>query len=225
MNPVKVFWSEPTRIYRQSLRRFSKIEGEGTCPANPAKYSYHNASVVIGEREADQHPTSGDRDIAHDDPRWPTRCSCGYAFTPADDYRVNYDRLYEAKTGPSVGSRFTLRDAPPGAMWDAEWMRQNGGDWATGPDGLCLTIQLPNGHAWSVDAEASNCTRPQSVPVDGKPGWTRFVRTHYCWIRHGDPRTGDVHVDKAGDTCAAGAGSILAGDYHGFLHNGYLVSC
>jgi hypothetical protein len=29
-----------------------------------------------------------------------------------------------------------------------------------------------------------------------------------------------VHVDKAGATCTAGAGSIIAGDWHGFLHNG-----
>lgn len=32
-----------------------------------------------------------------------------------------------------------------------------------------------------------------------------------------------ITVDKNGTTCAAGAGSISAGPYHGFLRNGQLV--
>jgi hypothetical protein len=32
-------------------------------------------------------------------------------------------------------------------------------------------------------------------------------------------------VDKNGDTCAAGAGSILTPAWHGFLRNGELVAC
>ncbi len=43
-------------------------------------------------------------------------------------------------------------------------------------------------------------------------------RPHKCWIRHGTPP--DLTVDKNGVTCNAGAGSILVGDYHGFLVNG-----
>jgi hypothetical protein len=51
-------------------------------------------------------------------------------------------------------------------------------------------------------------------------------KTHRCWVRHGDPDKGEpVHVDKAGHTCAAGAGSIATPGYHGFLHNGQLTSC
>jgi hypothetical protein len=53
--------------------------------------------------------------------------------------------------------------------------------------------------------QASNCT----LPGDKK---------HHCWIRHGE--VPNLTVDKAGVTCAAGAGSIQAGDYHGFLRNG-----
>lgn len=82
-----------------------------------------------------------------------------------------------------------------------------------------------------IDAEASNCTRPQrETRSDGRT--YRTERTHYCWVRHGDPRdplgvkTGQpLHVDKNGNTCAAGAGSILQKTWHGFLHNGYLVQC
>jgi len=48
---------------------------------------------------------------------------------------------------------------------------------------------------------------------------------HRCWVRHGRPEDGTLHVDKNGVTCAAGAGSIVAGNFHGFLHGGFLTSC
>jgi hypothetical protein len=98
--------------------------------------------------------------------------------------------------------------APPGASWDAWWYPHN--DLWRGPDGIALMVRLPNGRDWSVDGAASNCTRK------GEP--------HKCWIRHGDPRRADVTVDKQGDTCAAGAGSIQADDYHGFLRAGVLTA-
>lgn len=75
-------------------------------------------------------------------------------------------------------------------------------------DGWHLHAVLPNGHYWNMDQRASNCGRPED-------------KTHRCWVRHGQPP--NVHVDKNGDTCQAGAGSILAGDWHGFLHHGELV--
>lgn len=59
---------------------------------------------------------------------------------------------------------------------------------------------------------ASNCTMPDD-------------KNHKCWVRHGRPEDGTLHVDKNGHTCAAGAGSIVAGNYHGFLHNGHLTPC
>lgn len=64
---------------------------------------------------------------------------------------------------------------------------------------------------WSIDARASNCTKPED-------------KEHRCWCRHGG--FGEiVHVDKVGNTCAAGAGSIMVPGFHGFLHNGYLTNC
>jgi len=67
-------------------------------------------------------------------------------------------------------------------------------------------------HPWQIDGRASNCMMPDE-------------RTHRCWVRHGDPRVpGELHVDKAGHTCAAGAGSIqIPGGWHGHLHHGELV--
>lgn len=103
-----------------------------------------------------------------------------------------------------TGEEMFLADAPPGAMWDAYWMpsamRQ--------ADGRYLVVKLPNGHDWSIDSRASNCGRPDDD-------------AHQCWVRHGEPP--DITVDKNGDTCDAGAGSILSGDYHGFLRDGYLT--
>ena len=58
--------------------------------------------------------------------------------------------------------------------------------------------------------EASNCTRPEDT-------------VHKCWVRHG--QVPDITVDKLGDTCHAGGGSIGQKTYHGFLRGGVLVEC
>lgn len=77
---------------------------------------------------------------------------------------------------------------------------------ANGPH---LIVICPNGGTWNVDSRASNCTMP-------------YDYEHRCWIRHGIPP--NVTVDKNGNTCQAGAGSIKCGDYHGFLRNGVLTA-
>lgn len=74
-------------------------------------------------------------------------------------------------------------------------------------DGDALWVQTPGG-SWCIDSRASNCTMP-------------YDYDHRCWIRHGEPP--NVTVDKNGKTCAAGAGSIQCGNYHGFLQNGALT--
>jgi hypothetical protein len=113
------------------------------------------------------------------------------------------------------GELTTIRDAPAGALWYADWMMHDSGDgvrryweWDNGtePPLMCKT---PGGE-WNIDGRASNCTMKEE-------------RTHRCWVRHGTPP--NLHVDKNGHTCGAGAGSILSGNYHGFLHNGQLVQC
>ena len=68
-----------------------------------------------------------------------------------------------------------------------------------------LQVICPNGQGWDIDSRASNCTLPND-------------NEHKCWIRHGEPP--NITVDKNGKTCSAGAGSIQAGNYHGFLING-----
>lgn len=73
--------------------------------------------------------------------------------------------------------------------------------------GQHLYVVLPNGITWDVDGRANNCTM-------------KADRLHRCWVRTGEPP--NVTVGKNGFTCSAGAGSIQAGDYHGFLKNGEL---
>lgn len=79
-------------------------------------------------------------------------------------------------------------------------------------DGRVLVCVCPDGHPWTIDARASNCTMPDDDE-------------HWCWVRHGSAEAGTLHVDKNGVTCAAGAGSIATGKWHGFLHGGQLVTC
>jgi hypothetical protein len=213
---TSTFWLEPTDKVAAGLRRYHSSDGAGfDCAAG-----YHSALVFTAEATARFRDTDHGRvpaaaaDTPHDDPRWPATCTCGYVFID-DDHRQDWQELIYRRA--DTGEEYLLRQrtsadvggpptAPAGAMWDAWWM----GDRYRGPDGIALMVRLPNGRDWMVDSEASNCTRKGE--------------RHECWVRHGDPRTGHVHVDKDGDTCSAGAGSILAGDYHGFMHNGVLTS-
>lgn len=202
---TQTYWLEATGDVAIGLRRYSRsADSDGwTCAEG-----WHQALVMIGAAPADLDEDGVLRlrpETSHDDPRWPTECEkgCGYRFTAEDHWQDWQDRLY-AKSG--TGELTTLRTAEPGACWDAYWMHPI---WH-GPDGICLMVRCPNGRDWMVDSEASNCTRK------GEP--------HQCWVRHGDPRECKVTVNKNGDTCAAGAGSILAGDYHGFLQAGILTA-
>lgn len=225
--PTPVFWLAPTKRLQVSLRRFVS-SGRAKCK-DPSNYGYHDASRVIGTSAvrwtyATHSKWMGrvryyrqPRKRPRTDKRWPTRCRCGYRFKATDEWQTNGELLYN---GAPDGKPCSLRDAPVGAMWDADWM----GNWYRGPDGICLVVKTPGGD-WMVDGEANNCTMPQreNVTPDGKT-YRLTKRTHYCWVRHGDPRRpATLHVDKDGVTCAAGAGSIQAGDYHGFLHHGYLT--
>lgn len=203
MRRIRCFLLTATKQGRRSLRRFV-FSDKGKC-SGPA--GYHTASVVIDDAiplkpEAIEkgyvgYGERGPRPF-EGDARWPTTCPCGYLFTAEDEWQVNVDVLF---SGAPEGGICTLRDAPAGAMWDALWWPKKG------PDGRALYVRLPNGRDWHIDGRASNCTR-------------RDDNVHQCWVRHGEPP--DVTVGKDGDTCAAGAGSILAGDYHGFLRGGYL---
>jgi hypothetical protein len=203
---VRCFLLQPTDRYRLELRRFT-YTATSPCPANP--YGC-DASVVLGVEVHAQRPTTRADDPArfpHDDARWPQRCAaCGTPFPPTASWQVNYEQLHTRSDG---GPECTLRDPPPGAMWEAPWAVDFGN---RGADGRCFVVRLPNGRDWMIDGRASNCSKPDD-------------HAHNCWVRHGTPPL--LTVDKAGVTCNAGAGSIGSGTgadyYHGFLRDGVLV--
>lgn len=190
---VKAFWLEPTDVHEISLRRY--------CPSSEVKcdggeMSYHNAQVVVGTEPDEGKASTGFPAEYEGDARWPKYCACGYEFAKDDAWQVNRRALHTRSDG---GPETTLLDAPPGAMWDAHWMTRKG------PDGRSLVAKLPNGDEWMIDGRASNCTMPED-------------KEHRCWVRHGEPP--NLTVDKNGNTCKAGAGSIGSGNYHGFLQGG-----
>lgn len=207
---IACFWLEPTEVNLSYLRRYSS--GWGDCPV----HGYHNAMLFLDRRPivltSDGYIDSS-AEHPKDDPRWPTACGCGYVFADGDAKQLHTEQLFRRLDN---GEEMTLRDAPVGALWSAWWLADIPS--YRGPDGVCLMVKTPGGE-WHVDGRANNCTLKDDD-------------VHKCWVRHGDPRdplglqTGQpLHVDKNGNTCAAGAGSILQPTYHGFLHHGHLVQC
>lgn len=198
MANIKCFYIEPTGRYNVSLRRYSS--GSNDCIDG----WIHNASIKIGE--TDINSASGDLH-SHDDPKWPKFCTtCNqYEFKDFDEWQLNHHEIYiDRKTGSlyELGS-----SVPVGAIWRCTWY-EDMKDF-TGPDGKSYCVKTPGGD-WVIDSRASNCTLPND-------------NIHKCWVRTGEPP--NFTVGKNGNTCAAGAGSIMMKNYHGFLINGELTSC
>jgi hypothetical protein len=106
--------------------------------------------------------------------------------------------VVERLSWPVVPGEVRLNTHGPGEC-HARWSNCDGRHWEV----IC-----PGGDYWDINSRASNCT----MRDDG---------THRCWVVHGEPP--NVHVDKSGHTCGAGAGSIQTSNWHGFLHNGELA--
>lgn len=136
----------------------------------------------------------------------PEACDrCGAPFDPEGDHKHSGTLRIEWDT-PSG-------KLEPGCCWVNENAHRSDGQcWSgwTNCDGRHVHVVLPNGSDWDLDGRARNCGSPDDT-------------THRCWVRVGDPEHPEtLHVSKDGKTCAAGAGSISAGDYHGFLVHGTL---
>lgn len=196
--PTECFFLKPTDMIRRSLRVFESVETERTdwCPSTNW---YHDASILVGDFEQTALPPG-----RYERDKFPQTCGCGYKFTDADfrNKMVNDLHLYVRDNG----ELYTLRNLPPGAMYDMPW-KHDFPQWC-GVDGLSICVILPNGAPWEIDSKASNCTKPDDD-------------VHKCWCRHGEPPK--ITVDKVGNTCEAGAGSIIVRDFHGFLRNGFLI--
>ena len=224
---VECFLIVPTGRQRLFLRRYRSTHDTDTKPC-PLPYKYHNACVPIGEAAEEKTPQGYIKevpvDLYQDDPRWPAQCGCGYVFSVVDDndqWQVHTESVFKRE---DTGAEYTLKEAPPGAMWNAWWIA----DWHHGADGQCLVVRCPDGADWMIDSRANNCDSP--CAHCGKPfhaceckypNGYKDSRPHQCWVRHGVPPK--LTVDKDGVTCGAGGGSILTPHWHGFLQNGVLV--
>lgn len=199
-----VFYALDRNADARWLRRYNADDKKCT-----GEMGYHNAQVRIEDGNPDYHLDERGRlrrvaigdTHPHDDVRWPTHCICGYEFQEKDRWQLFRDSLFR---NTETGELIPQRELPVGAMWYAPWL--DGAEYC-GPDGHSLWVKTPGGD-WCIDSRASNCTLPND-------------HEHKCWIRHGTPP--NITVDKNGKTCAAGAGSIMAGNYHGFLREGYLT--
>lgn len=209
---IRCFLIEPSARARVYLRRYG---GTG-CPLNGGQY--HNALVLVDGVEAPAETASVDlfgvmpaEQAFAGDPRWPSACRCGYVFDGAAFHsQASHEHIYRRV---DTGEETTLREAPAGAIWRATW-REHWARWC-GPDGRAYVVRCPGRHwnDWDIDNRASNCTQPEDD-------------VHRCWCRHGvaPDFTVDKNPEPGQSTCAAGAGSIQAGAWHGFLRGGYLVA-
>lgn len=153
MSRIRCFLLTPTDEAQRSLRRYSR-DGR-RCPL---PLGYHNAyevlpgSVPLPDRASNGHGTPPED---HNDPRWPVKCACGYEFADDDEWQQNVYRLFARSDG---GEAVTIRDAPPGAMWWADWL--DGRSWTSkfhverggGPH---LIVQTPGGQ-WDIDSKSLN---------------------------------------------------------------------
>jgi hypothetical protein len=152
---IQCFVLEPTDQAEVFLRRYEgAADGTPLCPVTePVRYGYHNAHLTIGRTAVPDASKWGGPvrpELAHDDPRWPTHCSCGHPFTPGDIRQHQWEILLRRSDN---GELVTLDRAPVGAMWFADWYAFKG------PDGRCLVVRTPAGD-WIVDSPSSNSRTP-----------------------------------------------------------------
>lgn len=219
------FLLTPTDRVLLSLRRYVGSGGD------QGYKHYHEAKNVIGQAE---YITPGDvlkenGPISADDVRWPVKCChCDYMFIDSDPKQYFQERLY---MHGETGELMTLRAAPVGAMWFAEESNEYYAS-RKGADGKTLIVRTPGGD-WCIDNRATNCDSACKhcgvAYKDHRAGvgcghYEDAHANHKCWVRHGVAP--NIHVDKNGHTCGAGAGSFqdAANIWHGFLHHGRLHS-
>jgi hypothetical protein len=161
---IQCFLLEKTDRVRLRLRRFTYGLGCGErasdpCPAGPM--GGHDATVPFRSVSGDDLWPAITRGAylgsyehvapAHDDPRWPALCQqCSAPMPACTEWQVFQERIWRRT---DTGSLLSLREAPPGAMWIADWLDNH------------LQVALPPGGGmdyWDVDGSASN-----------GPGWTR----------------------------------------------------
>ena len=153
MSKIKCLMLEPTTLVRDELRRWAVGSRDSHC---------HDASSVVymsREKLPDDISRCDTEDVDRSNLLWPKTCSCGYEFADSDHWQVCITQLYCCPDGALV----ILNEAPPGAMWFADWMAELG---IEGPDGHVLVVALPPkgglNDVWVIDQKSQNGS-----------GWTR----------------------------------------------------
>jgi hypothetical protein len=204
--PVPCTWWDHTGHLVLYLRRYHS--GDPTlCPVS----GYHNAAAYCGGIDRPPEDVQWSTvpalqvETYADDERWPTRCACGYEFTPDDAWQVFTDNVMRGADGETRPQR----ELPVGAMFDAAWY----GD--KGPDGISLVVICP------PRVECTNWWH-----VDGA-AYSGGKTTHKApaWSRTGDPR------DPPTLTCSPSIEIGFVGPgktqtpcyYHGHLQSGVLT--
>ena len=191
---IRCFWLEPSQLAELSLRRFRYSEGylkneDGKPDYSKKDPNYYkckdgwgcDASVVIG-----QIPYTRDQGlIDHDrtDPKWPTACTkCGRTFETDDQWQRNEHQLF---TRSDNNELVTIRNAPPGAMWDAHWYKDFQG-YKKRPDGLMLCLKTPGGD-WVIDGPSSNGNgwERSGKPPDVTANPSIICGKYHGWLRNG----------------------------------------
>lgn len=205
---VDCFWLKSTGRMKISLRRFTFGDRGRDCPKGNRG---HNANADIDLEITRQTRIEPDGweilmqvdESLHpprDDPRWPTVCeSCGEPFQDDDEWQVNQKEIYESEGGKMYAFRGYGDKSAAGALFDCWWLHgrktiKNGKTYTyVGQDNIALVGICPNGFAWEIDGPSANGN-----------GWTR---------------TGDPREPKTLSVTP----SIVAGDYHGYLTNGFFT--
>jgi hypothetical protein len=156
----------------------------------------------------------------------PWRNHDGKTVSDGDEDASYRSPIYESAAGER---REGLEELPIGALWT-----ENGDYYQAGPDGHAVSCKCPNQSrsswtVWHIDGRASNCTSACAkcgVPYRDHRTDCQYQDSapqHRCWSRRGtigEP----INVDKSGETCKAGGGSIQTDGWHGNLHNGVLFT-
>lgn len=208
MNPIRVRFLTHVGTVAY-LRTYASYDEDTTskCPTR----GYHGRMTELARSRKVYDNDLGGSDDGHPVASYPATCDCGYVFSEDAHRRILLRRLFITAKNEEV----PWENLQPGDLF---FINMDHGDehychgrW-TNCDGNHLYCVLPGGHRWDINGRASNCTMKDDT-------------LHRCWVCHGDPASGNIHVDKNGLTCRAGAGSIMVPEFHGFLKNGMLVSC
>jgi hypothetical protein len=156
--PIVCFLIEEVAVVRRGLRRYTSDSCSGPVGYHNARRAHDEIAYPIGIIGID---AIVDRPQIPDE-LWPDRCdACGMSF-PDDVFRqITTCRVYRRVDD---GSLTTLRTAPPGAVWRAEWMEPR----RSGADGKAYVVRLPEGTDWMLDGPSYD-----ACGEEAGPGWVR----------------------------------------------------